>query len=333
MKNNSLGIGLIGCGGYARLNLEALVRAKGLHLAVAFDLEAARARETCEKYGGKPVASLDELLRSAEVDAVIVSTPNRQHCQDALAALDAGKHVFVNIPVTLSSDEARRMIERARACDRVLMAGANHRKNPAVLALQATLKSGVIGVPHQLQASVSSPTAYKLPPGSWRAAAKEAPLLPFSQMGIIALEVALMLWGPPATVSAFIAKRDAPTATPDIGTVIAKYADGRIFSLACSYVAYKSYWVTFAGPLGTATWDRIDANSLRVVTDAGEVRTSYESKDEQLDELHDLRDCILNHREPDAGAECIYSLAEFYRTIGESIETGAAVRFIPWAGP
>lgn len=330
MKTDSIGIGLIGCGGYARLNLEALARAEGLHLAAAFDLDPTRARETCRQFGGVPAGSLGELLAATVVEAVIVATPNSQHCQDVLASLDVGKHVFVNIPVTISTEEARRMIERARACDRVLMAGANHRKNPAVLALRDTIKSGAIGVPHLMQASISSPTAYKLPAGSWRAAATGAPLLPFSQMGIIALEVALMLWGPPAVVSAFIAKRDAPTATPDLGAVIAKYDDGRIFSLACSYVAYKSYWISVSGPQGTATWDRIDANSLRIDAEPTVTRTPYVSKDEQLDELHEFRACILHRSEPDAGAECIYNLAEFYRAIGESIAEGGATKFVPW---
>ena len=331
MKNNSLGLGLIGCGGYARLNLGALARAKGLHLASAYDLDPAKARETCREFGGTPAASLTALLAAPAVAAVIVATPNSRHCADALTALEAGKHVFVNIPVTLSTDEARSMIARARACRRVLMAGVNHRKNPAVLALQATLKSGTIGVPHLMQASVSFPTAYKLAPGSWRGSAKEAPMLPFSQMGIIALEVALMFWGPPETVSASIAKRDAPTETPDLGAVFATYADGRIFSMVCSYVTHASYWMTVSGPRGAATWDRIDANSLRVVTGSGEpVRQPFVSNDEQLDELHEFRDCILTHRESGAGSECIYNLAEFYRAIAESIATGRATTFVPW---
>lgn len=332
MNKNSVGLGLIGCGGYARLNLDALARAQGLHLAGAYDLDPARSRATCDQFGGRAVASLAELLGLPGVDAVIVSTPNRQHCADTLASLDAGKHVFVNIPATISADEARRMIARARSAGRVLMAGANHRKNPAVLALQRAIASGAIGLPHSMQASVSSPTAYKLAADSWRADAQGAPLLPFSQMGIIALEVALMIWGPPAQVSAFIAKRDGPTATPDHGTMIAKYSDGRLFSLACSYIAYKSYWITVAGPKGTATWDRIDGNCLRIDADPTVARTPYESKDEQLDELHELRDCILSGQEPSVGAECIYNLAEFYRTIGESIASGRATAFVPWSG-
>jgi len=172
--------------------------------------------------------------------------------------------------------------------------------------------------------------SYKLAPGSWRASVAGAPLLPFSQMGIIALEVSLMLWGPPAMVSAFIAKRDGPTETPDLGAVMAKYSDGRIFSLACSYVAYKSYWISVSGPSGTATWDRIDANSLRIDAEPTVVRTPYVSKDEQLDELHEFRDCILQHKEPDAGAECIYNLAAYYRAIGESIASGRATPFVAW---
>lgn len=333
MKNKSLGLGLIGCGGYARNNLEALARAQGLHLAAAYDLDAAKAREICAQFGGEPTANLAALLAMPEVEAVIISTPNRRHCADALAAFAADKHVFINIPVTLSTDEARRMIDQARSHDRVLMAGANHRKNPAVLALRDTLAAGTLGVPHLMQASVTAPSAYRLPPGSWRGSVQEAPLLPFSQMGIIALELALMLWGAPETVFASLAKRDAPTETPDLGAVIAKYADGRIFSMVCSYVTQGSYWLTVAGPQGAATWDKVDANTLHVVTGADKpVRRSFVSNNEQLDELLEFRDCIRRHHEPDAGAECIYHLAAFYRAIAESIATGAATRFDAWCG-
>lgn len=223
------------------------------------------------------------------------------------------------------------MIAQARARGRVLMAGANHRKNPAVRALRDTLAAGTLGAPHLMQASVCTPSAYQLAPGSWRGAAQEAPLLPFSQMGIIALELALMFWGPPETVMASIAKRDAPTETPDLGAVIAKYADGRIFSMVCSYVTQGSYWLTVSGPRGAATWDRIDANSLHVVTGTDQpVRRAFASPDEQLDELHEFRDCILQQREPGAGAESIYNLAAFYRAIAESIASDTTARFEAW---
>lgn len=326
-----MGIGLIGCGDYARFNLEALARAEELHLAGAFDLDPAKAQETCREFGGVPFEIREKLLASPAVDAVIVATPNSRHCADTVAALDAGKHVFVNIPVTLSTDEAQRMIEHARSCGRVLMAGANHRKNPAVIALQGVIASGKLGESHLMQASVSSPNAYSLVADSWRSVAKEAPLLPFSQMGIIALELALMMWGPPETVFASIGKRDGPTRTPDLGAVIAKYANGRIFSMVCSYVTHGSYWLTASGRKGTATWDLMDANSLCIVTDTSEpLRRSFVSNDEQLDELHEFRDCIRTHKEPEAGKESIYNLAEFCRAIASSIASDSVAKFVPW---
>lgn len=330
--NESLGLGLIGCGDYAQNHLKALARTEGLHLAAAYDLDGTKAAATCQRYGGRPAASRAELLARPEVAAVIVSTPNRLHCEDALAAFAAGKHVFINIPVTHSVEEARSMIAAARAADRVLMAGANHRNNPAVRALQATLAAGTLGPAHLMQACVGFPTAYRLAPGNWRRQSLEAPLLPFSQMGVIGLEIALMLWGPPARVSAGITKRDGPTETPDLGAVYATYADGRVFAMTCSYVTFDSYWLTVSGPRGSATWDRVDANSLRVATPAGIERQPYVSPDEQRDELLELRACIREHREPAAGAESIYHLAEFYRVIAASITSGRTEAFEPWSG-
>jgi predicted dehydrogenase len=88
--------------------------------------------------------SVDEVLQS-DVDAVVVATPIRTHFALAQRALAAGKHVFVEKPLTASSADAIELIHQAKAAGRVLMVGHTFMYNPAVEELRRLVSSGTLG--------------------------------------------------------------------------------------------------------------------------------------------------------------------------------------------
>jgi predicted dehydrogenase len=79
------------------------------------------------------------------VDAVIICTPPDSHADIAVRALEAGKHVIVEKPMAPTLADCRRMIEAARAAQRVLTVGFNHRYFPAVKEMRAAIRSGRLG--------------------------------------------------------------------------------------------------------------------------------------------------------------------------------------------
>jgi predicted dehydrogenase len=118
-----LRVGLVGCGAVARHHVPALRAARGAELAAAFDLDEAAAART-----GAPVAgSLEELIDG--VDLVAVCTPPEHHADVAVAALRAGRGLFVEKPLATTLADA----------DRIMAAGEGatgfqlrcHRKLPA----------------------------------------------------------------------------------------------------------------------------------------------------------------------------------------------------------
>jgi predicted dehydrogenase len=88
--------------------------------------------------------SVDEVLRS-DVDAVVIATPIRTHFALAKRALEHGKHVFVEKPLTSSSADAIELIRQAKQADRVLMVGHTFMYNPAVEELRRLMASGALG--------------------------------------------------------------------------------------------------------------------------------------------------------------------------------------------
>jgi predicted dehydrogenase len=135
----TLAVGIAGCGAVARHHVPALRAARGVRLAMAFDLDGAAAAAT-----GAPVAeSLEELIE--HVDVVAVCTPPDRHADVAVTALEAGRGVFVEKPLASTLADADRIV--AAAGGQLAATGFQlrcHRKLPA----RAREISGVWGGPY-----------------------------------------------------------------------------------------------------------------------------------------------------------------------------------------
>ena len=109
--------GIVGCGRIAKRHSEILGNGliSGARLTAVCDVQADRANVMADKFGVHSFHSLDDMLKSDEVDVVTVLTPSGMHAEHAIAAANAGKHVVVEKPMALRLDDADAMIA---ACDR-----------------------------------------------------------------------------------------------------------------------------------------------------------------------------------------------------------------------
>lgn len=99
-----------------------------------------------ERYPGtRTYESVAALCGDRDVEAVWISTPNRFHCEHAIALMRAGKHVAVEKPMAVSIEEADRMVETARACGVKLLAGHTSSYQPSIRAMRKIVRSGEIG--------------------------------------------------------------------------------------------------------------------------------------------------------------------------------------------
>jgi predicted dehydrogenase len=125
-------VGLVGAGNLARwVHLPILQKIRGLELRAVCSASGARGLSYAKRFGaGYCCSDYDELLKDRDIDVVFILSRNQHHASQAVAALEAGKHVFVEKPMALSRDECR-MIERAvRKSGRQLTVGFNRRFAP-----------------------------------------------------------------------------------------------------------------------------------------------------------------------------------------------------------
>jgi len=106
-----------------------------------------KAPDLAEQFGVRAVTTedIDALIDSADIDAILVASPNPAHCPQTLRAAASGKHVLVEKPMALNVAECRQMIDACRAAGVVLMVGHHHRFRRNPIAVKLLLERGVVG--------------------------------------------------------------------------------------------------------------------------------------------------------------------------------------------
>ena len=106
----------------------------------------AKARVAADQHGIPSwYGSYEELLADPDLDAVIKPLPNSLHCEWTIKAAEAGKHVLCEKPLSVTVDEARRMIDSAKSNDVVLVEAFTHRWNPHMRTARRLIAEGAIG--------------------------------------------------------------------------------------------------------------------------------------------------------------------------------------------
>ncbi len=132
-------IGIVGTGYVGNVHGRIYSRDERAEIAALFDIVPERAERTAKIIGGKVCASREELLDNC--DAVLVTAPNKTHKEIALAAIDAGKHVFCEKPFSIGIDNAAELREAANAGKGVFQVGHNRRFAPVYAKLKELLQS------------------------------------------------------------------------------------------------------------------------------------------------------------------------------------------------
>ncbi|MFP6558961.1 Gfo/Idh/MocA family protein [Paraburkholderia sp. B3] len=162
-NERQLGIGLIGAGTIMRLSHIPTVLKSGLaRLVGIYDADPTRVDGLIAEFGaGRRFDTLDAMLDSSEIDAVIIATPNNRHEEAAVAAARAGKHILCEKPLAIEVQQCARMVEAARQAGVVLQVGFNQRFWSQVQIARTLIDSGFIGDVHAFRSVYSEKsTAY-----------------------------------------------------------------------------------------------------------------------------------------------------------------------------
>ena len=129
---DTIKVALAGAGAFGVKHLEGMQRIDGVEVVSLVGRELDKTREVAGRFGIRHVAAdLDESLALEDVDAVILCTPTGMHAAQALACMQAGKHVQVEIPLADNLKDAEAVVALAKETGLVAMCGHTRRFNPS----------------------------------------------------------------------------------------------------------------------------------------------------------------------------------------------------------
>ena len=129
--------GVAGAGSMGRNHARIYSLLTGVELVAIHDADFSRAQAVAAEFGGRAVASLEEL--ASLVDLASVAVPTVAHCQVGCFLLDHGVHVLMEKPIAAHVADARALVDTARRCEKLLAVGHVERFNPVLSQLESKL--------------------------------------------------------------------------------------------------------------------------------------------------------------------------------------------------
>jgi predicted dehydrogenase len=202
-SNVPLRAAIIGMGGWGQ-NLVRHVKGheEAIRIVAGATRTPERARAFAAEHGIRMLASYEAVLADRDIEAVVLATPHSIHTEQIVAAARAGKHVFCEKPLGLTTSDSE---AAARACAEAgvtLGVGYNWRFQPALLEIKRMLEDGRLGKLLHIEGNFNGPSVYRFPKEHWRQDRDEAPAGGMTGRGVHVVDAMLYLAGHLDTVAA-----------------------------------------------------------------------------------------------------------------------------------
>jgi len=172
LSKAEVGIGIVGLGFVGeKAHIPSFHSIAGSKLVAVSDIDIGHAKKVAEKYRIESVYdSYKDLIRDPKVDAVVISAPTFLHHQIAMYAISSGRHVLCEIPMAVTMQEAKEMVDAAERSGVIFMPGLNIRFTPNYAKAKMLIEERSIGNPITVffrEFLAAEVLAQQWPPNSW----------------------------------------------------------------------------------------------------------------------------------------------------------------------
>ncbi|OZG72014.1 myo-inositol 2-dehydrogenase [Hahella sp. CCB-MM4] len=283
-------VGLIGTGYMGKAHAIAFKSAPAIFplstdivCEMVAEVDAELAAQKAREFGfNRFTADWRQLVTDPEIDVVDICAPNYLHKEMALAAIEAGKHVYSEKPLALSAIDALEMTEAAEKAGVKTLVGFNYTKNPTIQLAREIISNGEIGdVVHFRGTFNEDYLADNQLPFTWRLKREFSGSGTLGDMGSHLINLAEFLVAPMTELCADIQTVHRERPTPDqpgnTGTVenddqvhlMARFANGAMGTLESSRIAWgrkNGLWFEVTGTRGSLIYDQERLSELQLFT-------------------------------------------------------------------
>lgn len=329
---------IVSPGRWGRKLLDAARSSPKLEFAGVTSRSPVTAAEIATHYHGRAYTSLQEMLSDPSIEAVLLPTPHFLHHPQTIAALDAGKHVFVEKPIATTVAQAEEMHALARARGLQLAVGHQARFTGMARTIKDKLVAGelghvatavmVQGFPRFLESALQ-----------WRDTVENIPGGPLDEFAVHYFDLLHFWFGPVKRVTGFVQNALKRSAVPDVATVALEFQSGLIASYTTYFVSVGSSRITLYGTRGAMEINRLGEwhSTWQPVSDLASARAGG-SPPEPITfpapallstaltaELEAFADSIRRHTPPPVGAPESIATLRLCRAAMDASATGRTV--------
>ncbi len=325
MTNEKVRLASIGLANWGTTLANAAARAGNAEIVRCFSRTQSARDEFAEKFGCRPAESFEEILKDDAVEGILIATPHSTHTDLIVAAASAGKHVFVEKPLTLTVAEADKCIDATEKAGVVLLVGHHRRRQGANRRIREMIDAGELGMLHALEANLSNPNGQN-PRSGWRNDPAECPAGGMTGLGVHMVDNLQYLAGPAKRVSAFSKQLLGRGNLDDVTNIILEYEGGPLGYITTCYVTSKQCTTTAHGTEASA-WSEDEGEKLFLQKKAENARSELpvEGGDALAEQVHEFARCIRGEAKPETDGKAAREVVAVLESIIESANSGRVV--------
>ena len=153
MNKSKINFAIVGCGRIAQRHAEHIKNTTSCKLIACCDIDIEKADLLANKYSAKVYYTIQDLLKSKDIDIISICSPNGLHAEHSILGLESGKHVLCEKPMAISSFDCGRMMQAAEKSNKRLFIIKQNRYNPPVKAVKKLIEEGSLGNLFNIQLS------------------------------------------------------------------------------------------------------------------------------------------------------------------------------------
>ncbi len=240
--SDQVGIGIVGTGRWSRAHAAAAQRSASVQVVSCFSRSAEKRAALRHEFAIPGDAdSLEGLLADPAVEAVVVSTPNDLHVDQALACVAAGKPVLVDKPVAIDTAGGLLLLRASRESGVPVGVAHHARRLAGHRAARAWIESCEAGWVRLAHGDFSNPRGAALEPDAWHRRVRGAEAGVLIQVGIHQIDAMLAALGPATTVNARFEHATLGPHIPDAVVVAIRHRSGALSTVTSSWTTPSHY--------------------------------------------------------------------------------------------
>jgi predicted dehydrogenase len=282
----------VGLGWWGKTLANSIQDSDKINVVMATTRTLNNIEDYCKEINAEIASSYDEIVNSDKVDAVILATPHSKHLEQIVQAVNNGKHVFVEKPITLTAADAKIAYDEAKKNDKVLAVGFNRRFHPNFIKIVEMIKNNELGKVLHIEGTINAPGLWMYAPESWRSSAAETPAGGMTGMGIHIIDQMIASNGNISSAYAQTAKVIKMGDLDEITSVLFKFENGSTGYLGTSIASSIFYNFRVIAENGTIEIIERDLSVMKYTPREGDITTTTESANMCKNELEAFADAI-----------------------------------------